>query len=164
MNNLYIKTNIKLDVISEIHDFINTVTTWDHPDPMVSFYRGTVPNDLIKKSTVLSKLSKMCGTNPILILKMPAWSIATPHRDTYRSTSINFLLTENNDSDSFFLDKELRIAQYSIVPIEYDPYYCCVLNVKEQHCIVNRSHDRYVLSLTPNIQFEQVKQYLQPFI
>ena len=67
------------------------------------------------------------------------------HTDTERECSINMIL-ENTESHCLF-GTDIDVSNKSIVELKHEPnaYYLC--NLKEQHCILNFTGTRYILSI-----------------
>jgi len=107
------------------------------------FYLIEVSKNLFNDEPIYDLINRFNGK--INIFKTNPMNFYTWHVDEERTCSINMIL-ENTNSHCLF-GTTIDIANKSIVELkhEYDTYFLC--NLKEEHCILNFTGTRYLLSI-----------------
>lgn len=133
-----------------------------------SFLVTKVPSEVYAKDAFVSTILERFNGQAI-ILKMPARAMYNFHIDAERSTSINLLLNNFECSQSFYKVPMLGSngtadpSLEHIVNIEYSPGQAYVLNVGEQHAVVNTGPERLVfaLSIDKPVEYRDVVSFLK---
>jgi len=107
------------------------------------FYLIEVSRHLFNDEPIYDLINRFNGK--INIFKTSPMNLYNWHVDIERTCSINMIL-ENTYSHCLF-GTTIDIANKSIVELKHEPdaYYLC--NLKEEHCILNFTGTRYLLSI-----------------
>jgi hypothetical protein len=148
----YHKLKNKCIIRQELLSYAHTVTDWI-PKENLSFLQHTVPDTLINKDPTLNILAGTLGEHyniGVRIFKLPAWTFYELHVDSIRTSAVNMLLNDQSNSVSFFETAPFRKNQIQIDELSYETDCLYLFNTQYKHAVLNRSEDRYVLSIAMN--------------
>jgi hypothetical protein len=132
-----------------------------HTGKKPSTYQAPTSFEQSKFMDDLRKEFKDVRTN---YLKFDPMTCYDWHVDAARNCSINFLLNDVPESLTLFREYiEDSRHWYNIKRLKYNLYQPTLLNVKEQHCVINYSQEtRYVLTIgfTLDVSYMNVKRFL----
>jgi hypothetical protein len=105
------------------------------------------------------------GVRGGLYMKNTPMSYYDWHTDMGRQCSLNWLL-QNNCGKAFYRENINSSAgsksiTYNLTKIDYTLYKPTLLNVTKEHCVINdTTEDRIIFSMSIDVPFEEVLQYL----
>lgn len=131
---------------------------------------GHLPNQLkapssFNNSKIMSLLKTEFGQIGGMYIKNHAWSYYDWHIDMGRKCSLNWLLKTNTDAVTLYRerlepDRKTSII-YNITPVEYCLYKPTLMEVTHEHCVINpSSEDRIIFSVSLNVEYDAVKEFL----
>ena len=146
----FVELDYTCTIREELFEYAKTITDWETAteNGKYSFAQCYAPLDIIKKDPFLSLF------NP-RILKLSANTYYALHKDSYRQSAVNMLLSPC-DSTTFFRVGDNRRNQYFICELEYKLDCLYVFNTQIKHAVLNKSSDRYMLSIGFTDSFENL--------
>lgn len=163
MESCFSEISIKSTIRRELLELCSRDQQWIDHD-LGTFLHKIPPKEVIFKDSFLKLVCENFTKNyqaDVNMFMMKPWTHYILHVDTKRSASINLLINDTTDSIAYFKTSELRKSQIDIQELEYktDTYY--LFNSKMPHAITNRGSPRYVLSITLNGNFDEMKLNLK---
>ena len=163
MNYCFSEINTKSTIRQELLELCNSEQNWIDPN-IGTFLQKVPPKDLIYKDNFLKVICENFISDYVAdvhIFMMRPWTHYMLHADLNRSASINLLINEFTDSISYFQISEVYKSQINIQELQYklDTYY--LFNSRVPHAITNRDLPRYILSITLNDNFKNVRSKLK---
>lgn len=133
--------------------------------PMNVRFRG----ETMRETKFFKLLEKEFTDVKTSFLKNPPMSYYGWHQDFARYSALNWELKTNPKSGAYYrlLDppEQHKELFYKLYPVDYTPNHLTLLNVKEDHCIINDStEDRIVLTVgmyNPRATYQTVKEFLE---
>jgi len=161
----YYKLNTKCTVRQDLLNYANSITDWT-PKENLTFLQHTVPREIIDRDTTLKTLADTLNQHydlGVRIFKMPPWVFYELHTDLFRPASVNMLLNDSSDSVSFFEVGPFRKGQLCIEELSYETDTMYLFNTQQKHAVLNKSEDRYVLSIAMNglKHFDAALEFIQ---
>jgi len=153
----FAKLKYKTNLVSIILDYINNAGSeqWFNSNGfnVLKFPKHLLLQD---QSCALILNNFDCAT---AILRMSPNTFYKPHIDYTRGAAINLLLS-GTESNTFFVQPfhDPRILGVECLDYEQDHLY--LLNVQQEHAVLNKDNIRYVLSIGfSNSSFEQLLEF-----
>ncbi len=166
MDTCFVPFNNKSTIRKELLELCEKNSDWIDPIKG-TFFQKKPPKELIYKDTFLEFVCKnyLLEDNfddSVTIFLLRPWTHYMMHMDRFRKSSINMLINDYSDSIAYFqvsapynsLHIDIKELQYEI-----DTYY--LFNSRMPHAVTNKSIPRYLLSITLNDSFENLKSSFQ---
>ena len=159
MSNVFNKLTIDLDILAELEELVSSISNWkDESDR--TFIQHPVPEYIYKKSKVFSALEPIIVPGHLVILKMHENSLCYPHTDLYRRSTLNCLLSEEDNSSLLFFTNKIRHQNFNFEEHVYNKHSLYLLDVSIPHMVINRGKTRYLLSVSLKWSFKKSKDFL----
>jgi len=123
-----------------------------------------IEKTLWKKEIVLHEIDKNFPIKDVVIIYMEPNKCYKWHRDRYRLSTINLLLSANESSYTLLSENyDNDEDQSNISRLKYEPNCFYVFNTQEIHTVMNFSQPRYMISCQFNdaatSDYQSVKEY-----
>jgi len=103
-------------------------------------------NKLIDEISVLRDINTIATVSRIVILSMPPFSTYNWHTDDHRSSTVNLLINNHQNSLCLF-GEPIDDNRSNFIELRYEPNTFYLFNTKKKHMIVNNGQRRYTMSL-----------------
>ena len=129
----------------------------------------------IQQDKALSIVNDLYPIKQIGLLKVDPNSVYDWHRDSYRLSSLNMLISYDHISHCLFgehrsIEESIKpdgeAFMIDIVELKYKPATFYIFNTQKYHCVINFEQPRYMFSLYFNeeIDYNLLKQTLSPIL
>ena len=133
-----------------LFDYLNELVTHDKDLPWQKYHFGwdavEVDKNWIKKDHALRSINKLHPIKQIGVLKTPPNSFYKFHKDEFRRSSVNMLITQE-DAHCFFIEYRGDGYYFDCAELMYEPRTYYMFNTQAFHGVTNKSKPRYMFSL-----------------
>jgi hypothetical protein len=150
----FVKLKYKTKLVSTILEYVNNAGSeqWFNSNgfDVLKFPKHLLLQDQ-SCAVIFDKFD--CAT---AILRMKPNTFYKPHTDHTRGAAINLLLS-GTKSNTFFVHKSYEPRILDVECLDYEQDHLYLLNVQQEHAVLNKDNVRYVLSIGfSNSSFEQI--------
>ena len=133
----------------KLFDYLNELVTHDKDLPWERHFGWDaleVDSNWIQKDYALRSVNKLYPIKQLGILKTPPDSLYQFHKDQYRLSTINMLISEK-DAHCFFIENRNDGYYCNCAELMYEPRTYYMFNNQAYHGVTNKSKPRYMFSL-----------------
>ena len=128
------------------YDYLNELVTKEHTwEKHFGFDAIPVDSRWIKVDYALRSVDKLQPIRALGVLRVPPNSFYNFHRDSYRLSTINMLIKQEEGYCYFIEPKDEHYSD--ITELVYEPRTYYLFNNQAIHGVINRTQPRYMLSL-----------------